>query len=49
MKIDGTMEMIRSKDNARLYNVKLQYTVGTAAADGLNNLMDMVESVYKIP
>mmetsp|Transcript_2638 Transcript_2638/g.3900 ORF Transcript_2638/g.3900 Transcript_2638/m.3900 type:complete len:463 (-) Transcript_2638:3112-4500(-) len=49
VKIDGTMEMIRSKDNARLYNVKLQYTIGAAAADGLNNVMDMVESVYKIP
>ncbi|KAK1738171.1 protein arginine N-methyltransferase PRMT10 [Skeletonema marinoi] len=49
VKIDGTMEMIRSKENARLYNVKLQYTIGAAAADGLNNVMDMVESVYKIP
>eukprot|EP00984_Skeletonema_dohrnii_P023544 scaffold12634_cov196-Skeletonema_dohrnii-CCMP3373.AAC.1 len=49
VKIDGTMEMIRSKENARLYNVKLQYTIGATAADGLNNVMDMVESVYKIP
>mmetsp|Transcript_27834 Transcript_27834/g.41545 ORF Transcript_27834/g.41545 Transcript_27834/m.41545 type:complete len:463 (-) Transcript_27834:267-1655(-) len=49
VKINGTMEMIRSKENARLYNVKLQYTIGATAADGLNNVMDMVESVYKIP
>ena len=41
--------MIRSKENARLYNVKLQYTIGATAADGLNNVMDVVESVYKIP
>uniref|UniRef100_A0A7S2M309 Protein arginine N-methyltransferase domain-containing protein n=1 Tax=Skeletonema marinoi TaxID=267567 RepID=A0A7S2M309_9STRA len=46
--LDGTMEMIRSKQSARLYNVKFQYTI-EAAADGSNNLMDMVESVYKIP
>jgi len=45
--LDGTMEMIRSKQSARLYNVKFQYTI-EAAADGSNNLMDMVESVYQI-
>ena len=48
MKIDGTMEMYRSKENARLYNVKFRYTIA-AAVDGSNNLMDPVESVYNIP
>ena len=48
MKIDGTMEMFRSKINARLYNVKFQYTIA-AAMDGSNELMDPVESVYQIP
>ncbi|KAL7491688.1 hypothetical protein ACHAWT_001098 [Skeletonema menzelii] len=48
VKIDGTMEMYRSKENARLYNVKFRYTIA-AAVDGSNNLMDPVESVYNIP
>jgi len=48
VKIDGTMEMLRSKINARLYNVKFQYTIA-AAMDGSNELMDPVESVYQIP
>lgn len=48
VKIDGTMEMLRSKASARLYNVKFQYTIA-AAIDGSNHLMDPVESVYQIP
>ena len=48
MKIDGTMEMFRSKESARLYNVKFKYTVA-ADVDGSVNAMDLVESVYKIP
>ena len=48
VKIDGTMEMFRSKESARLYNVKFRYTVA-AAVDGSYNAMDPVESVYKIP
>lgn len=49
MKLDGTMEMIRSKENARLYDVKLRYNTIAAAADGSNNNLDPVEIVYRIP
>lgn len=50
MKLDGTMEMIRSKENARLYDVKFRYnTIAAAVADGSNNNVDPVEIVYRIP
>lgn len=44
VKLDGTMEMIRSKENARLYEVKFRYTI----ADGSKKNVDPVESVYRI-
>ncbi len=48
MKLNGTMEMIRSKENARLYDVKFRYTIA-AAVGGSNNDVDPVEIVYRIP
>ena len=41
VKINGSMEMKRAKQNARLYNVHFNYTLGD---DG-----DEVEAVYQIP
>ncbi len=41
VKINGSMEMKRAKQNARLYNVHFNYTVGDDA--------DEVEAVYQIP
>lgn len=53
--INGTIEMIRSKESARLYNVRFLYTTsrrmtgvdnekGTSLMNG-----DLVELVYQIP
>ena len=41
VKINGSMEMKRAKQNARLYNVHFNYTVGDNG--------DEVEAVYQIP
>ena len=41
VKINVSMEMKRAKQNARLYNVHFNYTVGDDA--------DEVEAVYQIP
>lgn len=49
MKLNGTMEMIRSKENARLYDVKFRYTIAAAVdVDGSNNDVDSGEIVYRI-
>ena len=41
VKINGSMEMKRAKQNARLYSVHFNYTVGDDA--------DEVEAVYQVP
>jgi len=52
--IKGSLEMTRSKENARLYNCRIRYTStrrkSTEAKDGnLLNKGTMVENVYQIP
>jgi len=41
VKLNGTMEMIRSKENARLYDVKFRYTI--AAAVDVDRIMMWIQ------
>jgi hypothetical protein len=43
------MEMMRSKKNARLYEVHFQYSVKATSSDTEYHVVDQVESIYAIP
>jgi protein arginine N-methyltransferase 1 len=49
--IAGTLELMRTKENARLYNCRIKHTAGRTANASGNVLMNSgtTEQVYMIP